>query len=275
MLKLLRASFSRLLKSKVLWFGALFMFAVGILLPVSAYIEEHGQDTYIFPERLLYVFTAFVPFALAAFCSLFIGTEHSSGGFRRKFSIGSKRVWVYISNFITCVFAGLIFSLSYVVSFLVSSAILLDGYILTLKAILFLTACSVLNMIAFTAIFVLVSVLINQKTLAAVICLVFTIVIIIIGMQIDMKVNNAVYGYYELDPVTDELVFIEEVNPNAVTDNKRNIYEFFGDFLPGGQVAQLADVNVRHPLNLCMWSSVIIISMTALGVILFSRKDIK
>ena len=275
MLKLLRANISRLMMNKLLWIGALFMFAMGILMPVSAYIEELGQDTYIFPERLLYVFTAFVPFALAAFCSIFIGTEHSAGGFRRKLSIGSKRAWVYIANLITCILAGLIFCLSYVVSFLVTSVFLLDSFILPLKAILLLTLCSALNMVAFSSIFVLISVLINQKTLAAVICLVLTIVIILVGLQIDSKVNNAVYGYYELDPVTDELVFVEEAYSYAVTDHTRGIYEFFDDFLPGGQVAQLADINVRHPSKLCAWSAVIIILMTALGLLLFSRKDIK
>ena len=275
MLKLLRANISRLMMNKLLWVGALFMFAIGIIMPISAYIEELGQDTYIFPERLLYVFTAFVPFALAAFCSIFIGTEHHSGGFRRKLSIGSKRVWVYISNLVTCVFVGLIFCLSYAVSFLVISLFLLDSFILPLKAILLLTLCSVLNMIAFSAIFVLISVLINKKSLAAVVCLVLTIVIILVGLQTNMKVNNAVYGYYELDPVTHELVFVEEAYSYSVTDRTRDIYEFFDDFLPGGQVVQLADVNVKHPMNLCMSSAVIIVAMTALGLLLFARKDIK
>ena len=275
MAKLMRARLSRLLRSKSLWAGVLFMFFTGICLTVSAYIEDSGSDIYLPSERLLFVFTALVPFALAVFSSLFIGTEHYNGGFKRKLSVGSKRVWVYLSNFISCALAGVALCLSYAVPYLICSAILFDGFILSIKAIALLTVTSFLNILAFTAVFVFISMMVNSRSASAVICLLLAIVLILVGFEINELVKSTIFGHYELDLVTNELVFIEDPGNYDLTDIELAVYDFLNNFLPGGQVAQLTEVNVRHPLILILWSAVIITFSTTGGLLVFKRKDIK
>ncbi|MFR0985373.1 MAG: hypothetical protein ACLSFZ_01285 [Frisingicoccus sp.] len=64
-------------------------------------------------------------------------------------------------------------------------------------------------------------------------------------------------------------------NPMYVTRSKREIYQFFMDFLPSGQCAQLANLEVLHPYRIGIYSIVIIAVTNFLGLFLFNKKDIK
>ena len=47
------------------------------------------------------------------------------------------------------------------------------------------------------------------------------------------------------------------------------------DFLPSGQCAQLANLEVLHPYRIGIYSIVIIAVTNFLGLLLFNKKDIK
>ena len=66
----------------------------------------------------------------------------------------------------------------------------------------------------------------------------------------------------------------EEPNPNYLEGTSRDVYEFLYDFLPGGQVVQCASMQVSHPMKLMLYSSVIGILSTMIGMVLLNQKDL-
>ena len=71
-------------------------------------------------------------------------------------------------------------------------------------------------------------------------------------------------------------ISVEEIaNPQYLTGMKREIYQFFYDLLPGGQVLQLANLDILHPFRIAALSLSITILSSAAGCFFFSRKELK
>ena len=109
MRKLLSANFSRLWKSK-LFPLALLTAAVmsGLILFVNQFNSASSIKYMDFPFFSQFIYN---PVILAAFITLFLGTEYSDGILRNKLSIGHSRGSVYAANL--C--ASVILSVSFVV----------------------------------------------------------------------------------------------------------------------------------------------------------------
>lgn len=60
-----------------------------------------------------------------------------------------------------------------------------------------------------------------------------------------------------------------------LTGIKRQMYPFFMDFLPIGQCAQIANLEVLHPYRLGVYSIIIIAVTNLFGFFVFNKKDIK
>ena len=56
---------------------------------------------------------------------------------------------------------------------------------------------------------------------------------------------------------------------------KREIIDFFIDFLPTGQMERVALLRVEHPVRMLASSMFLTIFLTGLGIFLFERKDLK
>ncbi len=76
--------------------------------------------------------------------------------------------------------------------------------------------------------------------------------------------------------MTDGEMSIEMMpNPNYISGIKREIYQFFLDFLPSGQCAQIANLEAPHPIRMGIYSVIIIVLSNVLGIFGFRKKDIK
>lgn len=64
-------------------------------------------------------------------------------------------------------------------------------------------------------------------------------------------------------------------NPNYISGIKREIYQFFMDFLPSGQCSQIGNLEVPHPFRMGIYSLLIIIVSNILGIFCFRKKDLK
>lgn len=98
MLKLLRADFFCLRRSRTFWLCAAAAFVLS-----SVYMLRADTDSMqILDQNLLQVFP-FLPILHAAFVSLFLGLEYQDGTMRNKLIVGHSRIHVYLSRLLVSI----------------------------------------------------------------------------------------------------------------------------------------------------------------------------
>lgn len=287
MSKLIRANFSRLFKSTFFEVCLIFSAGIGILENFTRYyemkkfpeyyvdlgIEYKSADGFAFSNAL------YIVFAVAAFTAIFLGTDYSDGTIRNKLMVGSKRTEIYLSNFITCAVANVITLLTSLTVTLGLGYVLFRTTSLTAKqtAICIISQC--VTMIGFSAILVLISMLIQSKASGAVTALIATMILFVSAITITADLEAPEY-YEDLRPVaseTDEKTYttVQTKNPNYLEGTKREIYERLNDILPMNQFYQITATNTDNAGKMAGYSAIIMILSTGAGVVFFRKKDLK
>ena len=275
MSKLLRANFARLPKSAIFWIGMVYSLGIGYIAALSITNEHVHIDDVLFSNCI------FMPIVAAVFIVLFIGTEYRDGTIRNKLIVGHTRISVYISNFIVCTAALLIMYITNL-AVIVGIGFANGGSMGTPIDSLFLFGrISMVTLIALSAFFLLISMLVHNKASGCVAAIIISVVFLVSAMTISARLRAPEY-YDEYNVVfMDESGEIQKEhgtkikNPNYMTGTKREIYKFLYDFLPGCQMLQIAGQDPEHPERLPLYSLSIIIVTTACGTFFFQRKNLK
>jgi len=270
--KLLTANFARLKKDKVFWIGMAFMFAAGIF----GVIMKLKNDPTATADQLLLIFPVLIGIVSAAFCSLFIGTEYSDGTIRNKLIVGHTRNAVYLSNFITCSAAGIVMCLSYIAAIASFGFPTLGLSDRSMWPVAVLILVAFMMVIATTALFTLLCMLNQNKATAAVTCILAIVALLVLATMINARLEAP--QYYDNYVFTDSLGSTsagQEVNPQYLTGMKREIYQFFLDFLPTGQAIEISMQSARHLWQMPLYSLLITLVSTVCGVFCFRKKDLK
>ncbi len=98
MLKLLRADFFCLRRSRPFWVCA----AAAFVLSSVYMLRANGDGMRTLEQHLLQVFP-FLPILHAAFVSLFLGLEYQDGTLRNKLIVGHSREQVYLSRLLVSI----------------------------------------------------------------------------------------------------------------------------------------------------------------------------
>lgn len=107
MTRLLRANFTRMFKGKTFRVCILILPVLRLLSLLPDLFSGYAfQRPLVALEENLFQNTTAAAVFLAVFAGLYLGTEHSNGGLRRKLSVGHTRTAVYLSNLLTCTAAG-------------------------------------------------------------------------------------------------------------------------------------------------------------------------
>lgn len=278
MRKLMAANLSRLKRDRVFWLALLVMFAYSVVNMLNG-CRQATQDMSAYHYSLEQYYFAGMPMIgafIAVFVSLFISVEHGEGTMRNKLIIGHTRGSVYLANLAVCVIASLAMLAVWCVGGLVGIPVLgglelgggaaIAAYLLTAA----LMTCSL------CAIFVFAAMLTDSRAMSAVGCFLLWLALVLIGSYFyntlsEPEMNTGVIvtaegGMQMADPTP---------NPKYISGVKRDIYEFFADLFPTSQGIVLYDAAVERPLRMMLCSAVIAASCTALGLALFSRKDLK
>lgn len=285
--RLIQANFSRLLKNTLFKVCLVLSAGLGILENLTRYwemkkfpeyyvdlgIEYKAADGFAFSNAL------YIVFAVATFTALFIGADYSDGTIRNKLMVGKKRTEIYFSNFITCAIANIIMLLTSIVVTLGLGYALFHVTSLTVKQTAICIVSQCVTMIGFSAILVLISMLIQSKAGGAVTALMTTMILFVSAMTITNKLESPEY-YEDLEQITSEtgeVIYepIQTKNPNYLTGTKREIYERLNDILPINQFYQITIANTDNAGKLAVYSALIMILSTGAGVVFFKRKDLK
>lgn len=276
MSKLLRANFSRMLHDRIFWLLTAIMALLSIAMS-AVYIDNIirlGIAWVMDFNLITYVILA--PVLNSVLVALFVGGDYSGGTLRNKIIAGHRRSHIYITNLIVCSFAGIAFGLAFVIPQSILG-LLFGGQIqANIKTLLLYAGLGFALIVAFTALFVLIAMLCQNKSYTAAGCILLAFILIFLGIYITSALNEPEYlaGY----SYTENGVTVEEPetkNPNYIDGTKRQVYELLQNFTPGGQVIIIDNMSADKPVILAVYDGIILLAATGFGMVIFRRKDLK
>lgn len=272
--KLLTANFMRLVKDKVFWIGFAFMFAAGIFFPVMRYMDTKQTGAINRIDNGFLGCALFIGTIMAVFCSLFVGTEYSDGTIRNKVIVGQNRNAIYLANFLLCAVVSLIMCIAFFIPYLCIGIPLLGFFNMSTSMVLLFVLTAFLLSVAFSSIFNLVSMLNHNKAITAVVCILLAFLLLFAGAHLNKMLN---------EPETNMALIMTESgqvyeaipNPHYLNEGERKTVQFIYDFVPGGQVIQCMSLEAANLPLLPLYSLIIILSTTGLGLLCFKKKNLK
>lgn len=279
MSRLLSADFAKLKKNKFFWLCMAGMAVFALFMKIMDYVSmrEYSDSVPSF-ESLLFIYALVIGFLMAAFVSLFVGTEYSDGTIRNKLIIGHTRVSIYLSNLITCFAAGVMMCLAYLIPALAVSVLLCRADTTDFRMLLLIILYSFVLTLAFTSLYTLAGMICQNKALTAVITILVICFFSVASIYISAKLNEP-ETYPEISALADDgtVTSARQIpNPGYVRGTQRKVYQFLNDFLPTGQSVILTrgDTEASTPL-LPVYSACIAVAATGIGIFIFRKKDIK
>lgn len=276
--KLLAANFMRLKKSKAFWCCMIFMVILALIGPIGQYYQSQKYDTFDpMLDGQLFTFALFIGIVLSTFCGLFLGIEYGDGTIRNKVVIGHKRSSIYLANLITCIVAGLGMCVTFMAVYLAVGIPLIGGLTIETKYILLYIGAALLMTIAFAAIFTMLAMLNQNRAVVAVSCILFAFVSLFAGQYIAARLQAPeIYEGYSYTDDSGRHIEVEAMkNPRYLEGTEREVYEFLHNLLPGDQQVQIGQMTTEKPGGLMIYSAGVAVVITAVGMILFKKKDLK
>ena len=275
MRKLLSANFSRLRIDKIFWLGLLAMFGLGAYVVCSMYSNTIRYNEYAFLGDSLLIYSYCVGGCAAIFCSFFFGTEYSNGTIRNKLIVGHKRGNIYCAGLFLSVFTALLMGIAFLLSYFVLGSFLLEAPKLPMNIMIFYNIISFFTIIAYASIFHMLSMLISRKSVSVLVCLLTFFGLFILAMVIIGKLDapEFISGYQLTANGLEQTA--PEPNPRYLQPEARRIYQFFDDLLPTCQSLTLSYFEVIHPVLMIVYSVIISVVTTIIGVLGFQRKNLK
>lgn len=278
--RLLKANVSRLKKDTVFRVCLLFTLLYAIVTIVAGWRSMEINDTTIAIDALFLNsfgvsgFLAVPGIVLAAFCSMFIGTEFSDGTLRNKLIVGHRRRAIYLSNVLTCAVSGIFFSLVYLLTVSIAGIPLFGGFQLETGTLLLLIFDGMLAIVAYAAIFNMLSMVLQNKTVCVCLCLIAVMASMFLCFYLMKRLEGP--SMVEVYQMVNGKTTTESVPNNQYVDGSlRQVFQFMIDFLPSGQSLQLSGQTAVHLKLMPLYSAATILLTNIAGIAAFARKDIK
>lgn len=283
MYKLLRANAARMRKSMIFRGGLAVMMIFALWLTVDHFTQDrqYGGTT---PELFAaYIFQSVIlnGIVFAVFCSLFTGTEYDDGTIRNKLLVGHSRTNIYLSNLFCSLAAGTLQSLA-----AIGIVLAVGTALVGMPAIGGWHFCQILILLlflntAYISLFNLVAMMVSSKSYITTINILLAFAMLIAAVLLASLLGEPEmindYNYTADGMLT---VGGQIPNPSYVSGIRRIVYQFFFDFLPGGQTLQISNMQIQagmeeHVARLCLYSAFITAAANGTGIFWFQTKDIK
>ncbi len=262
MSKLLYANFFRLWKNRLFLIGLGFMFFAGGFLVFQQYRQLIGYGAVVNLDSTFFVYTIMIGVISSIFCSLFLNVEYNDGTIRNKIIAGHRRAAIYFSNLIVNIIASFLFCVSYILANIVVGIPLIGTLTIPLSKTVLILVGSMITIIALCSIFTMINMLIHSKAIAPIICVVAMFLSIFFVNEVQRILDNPQYWYDGT------------VNTAYVDGAERERLEFIYNALPAGQEMQYSRKNIENINEMCLYSIGIAVITSAVGVLLFRKKDI-
>lgn len=276
MRKLIRANFARLRHSKIFWLVLAGMFAFSACMVSLDAASQAKADSFVVLDYNLFTYAYVAPVLLSVLVALFVGNDYSSGTIRNKIVAGHKRSDIYFANLIVCISLGIALCFAFIVPCVAIGLLLHGEFISSLREIFINTALSMALIIAFSALFVLIAMLCQNKSHTVAGCILLSFALLLWGVYITSALGEPEY-LPEYSYTENGVTVSEEAtkNSNYIEGTTRRVYEFLQDFTPGSQALQVAGVSVKTPGKCALYNVAILIAATGVGTVIFRRKNLK
>ena len=279
MCNLLLTNSKRLLKTRVFQLTAAVAAVIGLFEIFMMYRDSIIEMETPYFDSGLFSFAVMGVFALAAVVPLFAGSEYSDGTIRNKIIVGHHRGSVYLSMLITSVIAGWLLVIVWSAAYLIPGVILME-HANSLWVYLYLYLAMFLELAVFSSIFTLLTMTLGNKAGSAVVCILCALLLVMQGIVVKSMLDEPEFYAPEIILSDDGSVSYSgemEPNPNYIPEGspKRAVYNFLMDFTPGGQALQISGQVTDNLRKLCFYDIGWLAVMTAAGVLIFRRKDLK
>ncbi len=264
MSKLLYANFFRLWKNRLFLVGLGFMFFAGGFLVFQQYRQLVGYGTAVTLDSTFFVYTVIIEVVSSIFCSLFLNVEYNDGTMRNKMIAGHTRAAIYFSNLTANAAASLLLCLSYLLANIVIGIPLIGTLTLALDKTLLLLLGSMLTVLALCSLFTMISMLIQSKAIAPVVCIVAMFLSIAFVNEVQRILEQPKYWY---DGTLNTTSYVDGA--------EREVLELLYNALPAGQELQYSGRNLENLPEMCLYSAGITVITSAVGVFFFRKKEIR
>jgi ABC-type transport system involved in multi-copper enzyme maturation permease subunit len=203
-------------------------------------------------------------------------------GYKNKIVVGHSKAAIYLSNLIVGFTEGLILIFAWIISMVTIGMPLIGRFTNAPVVVLTFLLVSILMTFSYVSIFTLLCMLNQNKAGAAVSAILVFILILFLGSYCKVRLGEPemhspgpTYSVFDADTQTITETSPLEPNPAYLSGNQRKFYEFAGDFLPSAQGIQLSMMRDANLLMMSVYSLLIVIGTTTLGVLFFRKKDLK
>jgi len=261
------ANMMRVRKNKLYWSLCGVMACISLCVIIKLFTSNSKQNI----DNGLFMFVIPMGIATALFISIFFGTEYNDGTIRNKLIVGHKRWQIYLVNLGTSIFCALGFLVAYMMPVLLIGFPCLGIPVMDGIVYLKMVMTSVATMISFCALYTMVSMIYHSKAGATVINLLLAFLLLFACLML-----ISVLSAPETIPsfgIGGETTYVP--NPSYVTGIKRILYQTIVDILPMGQSISFLMGPVSALWQLSTYSILVCLICTTVGIVLFSRKNIK
>ena len=292
MTRLLNANFARLFKGKLFYVCAAAAFVFGLIETMLNKAIMVMNNLIVPPEGALFKDSGLFFLVLTAvFVGIFVGAEHD-GALRNKIIVGQKRSAILLAYSITCSAAIAMIHLLFIATVLISGLICGGEFLLSFGEIALCELLQLASLVEMSVIFSAIALLRQQKFGGAVASLVILLVLFALNHFTPVYLNAIKYsyeGYFSDIPI----MRVEEKNLSAGELAQITFAECFQDISPFGQQTQIKEsfynayysqyelitaggyTKVPIPVEIAPFALGAIAATTAVGVLVFRKKDIK
>lgn len=261
MRNLVFSNITRLKKSKLFWAGIILSMGYSLFLLIMNFYERLSESLTAI-ENLNWYFLSpfsFTGMFCAVFCAIFLGTEYNDGTIRNKLIAGYSKSTIYFANLLTIFFASLtIYISACIIVMLIGIPLFGCNFVYPIE-FTFMVVSGILMIAAFSGLFTMLSMTIDNKAFAVTACLISYALLFVCSSFLRISV----FANYQTSQVTGTNSFLQF------------IIGFIYDFLPTGQSFQISSGLVLHPSRLPIYSIISILLTFIVGLCLFSKKDVK
>lgn len=183
MSRLLNANMVRLAKSRIFLLAELFMagYAVAAYVSACSALESRKSGE----NWNLYFFNGLlaIGIVMAVFVSVFLHAQYSDHTIRNKIMVGHRRSHIYLADYLTCLGAGWLMCATYHLTGLLAGLLLIGSEMLEISNFVLGMACSAVIVMVYTALFVLVEMLDQNKARSMSVNVVAALALLAVGMQ--------------------------------------------------------------------------------------------
>jgi len=276
MRNLLMVSNRRLFKNTLFWVSMAITLALSLYIsltnaPEMAEWAKAGEDVAL--EDCFFNLLPILGLVYAAFLSLFLGVEQSDGGLRNKLIAGHSRVSVFLSLFFVSVLGCLLITAAWLIGSLPGLCYFDFGF--GWKTFGMFVLLSAASSVVFAAIYTTVSLLIHNKAISAVVCLVLWFIMLFTGSALDGILSAPmmtcdyewINGAYVPGP--------EYPNPAYISGAKRIVLDIISRINPTCSAIRMSNKEYAGGIYDILYSFGTVIAVVFGGCIAVNRKDLK